>query len=353
MHPLLKNWKNIVLLLLFWLPVIGSIITLNVLLNNVGWLQSAILLGPALLVELPVLLSTWYICRALQLDENNIFTVILRQSGSAILFNGIWLQLTMIYSEVLVLVQHSESWRQLFNQALPLLIASGLFFYFLTILLNYLIIVLEKNKQSEKKALENQLLASQAELRSLRAKIHPHFLFNSFTALNTLIQTSPSKAGKVCLQLSDFLRYSLKYSEKEFVTVDEEIEHVNNYLGIEQIRLGQRLKVDLNIDDSTRKMKLLPFTLLPLVENAVKHGIQQSVLGGTLHIRLQALSEGLSVEVGNPIESNGHKVSGQGQGLRTLRQRLAVAYGRAIAVHISKNEKRFLVRIALPPAPVK
>ncbi len=343
MHPFLNQPKKLLLVILVWLPIIVSFISVESSISGTPWLHSALLFGPMLFLELFILLSTWYVCRTIPLEARKIFNFIFKHGGTALVMNAIWLQITMMYSETLVLINVSEVWREYFNRAFPLLLATGVLFYFLACLFHYLLVALENSRQAEQEVIESHLLASRAELDSLKLTIHPHFLFNSLTALSTLTMTSAEKANQMCIQLSDFLRYSLQYGKNEFVTVQDELNHIKNYLGVEQVRLGNRLK-----SDDALKIKILPFALLPLIENAVKHGIQEQVLGGTIFMDVQVEQDNLRVMVRNPFEQKPNHSKSEGHGLKILQQRLDAVYkGKANILTNTQNGK-FSVTINLP-----
>lgn len=348
MHPFFNQPKKIITVILVWLPIIVSFVSVESSISGTPWLHSAILFGPMLFLELFILLSTWYVCRTIPLEPRKIFNFIFKHGGTALVMNAIWLQITMMYSETLVLINVSEIWREYFNRAFPLLLATGILFYFLACLFHYLLVAQENSRLAEQEIIQSHLLASRAELESLKSTIHPHFLFNSLTALSTLTMTSAEKAHKMCIQLSDFLRYSLQYGKNEFVTVKDELNHIKNYLGVEQVRLGNRLKLKFDISDDTLKIKILPFALLPLIENAVKHGIQEQVLGGTIFMDVHIEHDKLHVTVRNPFEKMISKSRTEGHGLKTLQQRLDAVYKDQANIFTNSQNGQFSVSLNLP-----
>ena len=126
-------------------------------------------------------------------------------------------------------------------------------------------------------------LATEAELRALRAQINPHFLFNALTTIGYLIQTSSSRALATLMRLTELLRRVLKNSG-EFVTLGEELDLVESYLDIERARFEERLTVNLAVPVHLRAVRVPALLLQPLVENAVKHGIAPNRAGGTVSI---------------------------------------------------------------------
>jgi two-component system LytT family sensor kinase len=255
----------------------------------------------------------------------------------------------LIYSRIISDLSENHAWRDMYPGALPLLFATGLFLYFTFSLIYYMVLALDRGRKAEHKVLENQLSASAAELSSLRASIHPHFLFNSLTSLSALTRKSPELAQKMCLQLADFLRYSLNYGKREWVEVKDELEHIEDYLGIEKTRLGERLDVTTTVDPDSEEAMLPPFTLLPLVENAVKHGFQPSLEPGTMAITIKKNPKTLVIEVKNPFEQGAAvKRDEGGHGLRDLQKRLLNTYSGEAELKISKDMGTFKATLRLP-----
>jgi LytS/YehU family sensor histidine kinase len=262
--------------------------------------------------------------------------------------NAIWLHAAMLYSEFLNMIYNTTQWGTQFDKIFPVLMVIGFFVYFLSAMLSYLLLAIEQTRLIEQRALQSQLKASQAELRFLKATIHPHFLFNSLTALGTLTRTSTEKAQIVCQQLADFLRYSLTFSNKDFVTINEELNHINNFLGVEKIRMGRRLQTSFTIDDALLDQKILSFSLQPLIENAIKHGIEPSLDGGTISMTIQNADEFIFINISNPKGQNGHTVESTGHGLANLKSRLSKTYKDEAKILIHDGEKAFSVKLYLP-----
>ena len=159
-------------------------------------------------------------------------------------------------------------------------------------------------------------LVSQAELRALQSQINPHFLFN---ALNTLYGTIPresSAARRMVLNLADIFRYFLQ-SDKTFVTLAEEMQIVRAYLEVEQSRLGDRLAVQIDVDDAALPVPIPVLSIQPLVENAIKHGVAQRTEPGFVHIAAIHGRDGLRVTVENSGAPRGSTVPGAGWGSKT------------------------------------
>jgi len=135
---------------------------------------------------------------------------------------------------------------------------------------------------------EMRKLAAEAELRALRAQVNPHFLFNALTTIGYLIQTAPERALATLMRLSGLLRGVLRSGE-EFVTIGEELDLIEAYLDIERARFEDRLRVHIDVPWELRRIRIPALVIQPLVENAIKHGISESLSGGEVRIsaRLQ------------------------------------------------------------------
>jgi two-component system LytT family sensor kinase len=180
----------------------------------------------------------------------------------------------------------------------------------------------------------------EAELRALRAQINPHFLFNSLNTIAALISLEPEKAEKFTVRLAKVFRYVLLHADQPLSAIDEEMDFLRTYLEIEQIRFGERLLVEFDVDSSVAHTAIPSLILQPLVENAIKHGIAPKV--GSSRILVQAKRRDrmvlLSVEddgiglfpngkqIARPLSETG---SGMGVGLQNVRERLHTMYGTA------------------------
>jgi len=181
-------------------------------------------------------------------------------------------------------------------------------------------------------------LKTEAELKSLQAQIHPHFIFNALNTITSLIRQEPAKAKDLLLNLATFLRYSLK-KEKE-ITLREELSYVEAYLSIEQARYRDKLTVNYYIEPAVDLDILVPpFTIQPLVENAVKHGLRPKLEGGEILIKLLDKEDSIVISVednGVGINHSLNRLSdrGSGLGLYLVNERLKRFYGEESALHI-------------------
>lgn len=187
-------------------------------------------------------------------------------------------------------------------------------------------------------------LATEAELRALRAQINPHFLFNALTTLGYLIQTSPDRAQETLMRLTTLLRTVLRHSDGEFTTIGEELELIESYLEIERARFEERLRVHIDVAEDARTLRIPSLLIQPLVENAIKHGVSPSRTGGDIFIEIhcEAQPGGAGKRCRIRVRDTGAGASEielahgrrRGVGLATIEQRIARHYGEAANLRI-------------------
>ncbi len=189
---------------------------------------------------------------------------------------------------------------------------------------------------------------ARARLQALQARIHPHFLFNALNTIASLIHSRPHQAEDAVLDLADMLRSALAYQER--ITLDAELELTRRYLAIESLRLGDRLRVDWQVDSDLPLELPTPALLLqPLVENAIYHGIQPLPEGGTLSIRIERQPTLLRITIGNPRPPQGTPTRpGQGIAQQNIRQRLQLAYNAVNPLEIVATPERYQISFAIP-----
>lgn len=189
---------------------------------------------------------------------------------------------------------------------------------------------------------------ARSRIQALQARIRPHFLFNSMNTIASLTQTAPIKAEKAVLDLADLFRASLGHQDK--VTLREELDFTKRYINIEELRLGNRLKIELHLQDNTSLSTLIPALILqPLVENAIYHGVEPLTDGGTVRIDIESTARELILTITNPkpLERDPLR-SGNKMAQDNIRQRLQLAYGDQSKMKIRESDKDYSVSFNIP-----
>jgi LytS/YehU family sensor histidine kinase len=227
----------------------------------------------------------------------------------------------------------------------------GVLLYLLAAALHYVIDAFEVSRQAETEALRFQVLSREAELRALRAQIHPHFLFNSLNSISALVTAQPEEARRLCILLGDFLRRSLTLGTRDRVSLSEELSLAEDLLAIEKVRFGARLRYESRVEEAVRDWPVPPLVLQPLVENAVTHGIAQCLDGGTVRVEARNHGGRLRVVIDNPCDADGPRRKGTGIGLENVKRRLAALYGREAGLSTVAEGGMFHVEVEIPAAP--
>jgi LytS/YehU family sensor histidine kinase len=293
-------------------------------------------------------LSAWWICRTHPLSRTSTARVVRVHLGAAL-------------QAAAVLGATSAIWGVAFARMLPDTVARsaivadafammvvGIPLFLLSSVLHYLALSFEASREAERRVLESELGAREAELRALRAQLNPHFLFNSLNSINALIGSDPEGARRMCEGLGDFLRRTLALGARDDVALGEELELVDRYLAIEQVRFGERLRVRRQCPPELLAARIPPLLLQPLVENAIKHGIATLVEGGAVTITARQGRDGLVITVENPVDSDAPRRSGANLGLENVRRRLHAFGASAARLHAESDGERFLVTLTLP-----
>jgi hypothetical protein len=184
-------------------------------------------------------------------------------------------------------------------------------------------------QERDRRALELTTSLSQAKLQALRLQLQPHFLFNTLNAISTLVHTDPDRADEMIVNLSEMLRLSLAVGEQE-VPLRREIEILDRYLQIEQMRLGERLRVERAIEPTVLDARVPPLLLQTIVENAIRHGIEPRAAPGTVRVSAAKAGERLRLLIaddGIGLASSGRFSERRGVGLANTESRLAELYG--------------------------
>ncbi|MCB9448547.1 MAG: histidine kinase [Flavobacteriales bacterium] len=240
----------------------------------------------------------------------------------------------------------------LFEHTVPLRFA----FFFVVIgafmLLDRLLHYQRAQDESNERRLNLEKLGKEAELSSLRQQLQPHFLFNTLNSVSSLISIQPEEARSMIHKLSDFLRGTVKKNDGQFVDLASELNQLNLYLDIEKVRFGHRLNTEAEQDEAALPMMLPPLLLQPLVENAIKFGLYDTV--GTVTIRITARAEKgyLVITIRNPFDAETARPrQGTGFGLTSVQRRLYLLFARNDLLQTRADKDTFTVTVKIPQRP--
>ena len=338
MHPILQNWRSSLLYLVAWMPlgaVLGLLVSVS---GKLTALETAAIIVPVTTILAFVCLAPWYACRALPLKSAGTFRLFGQHVLAAMVVSGAVLLVARITASTLTDVRPGLDER--LRAADPVLAVMVAMIYLLSIAMHYVVIEAQTSRRSE-------LLAREAQLRALKAQVNPHFLFNSLNSISALTASDPMRAREMCILLADFLRTSLRLGERASIPFRDEIELTRMYLGVEQVRFGQKLQIALDVEPACADCEVPALLIQPLVENAVKHGIALLDQGGEILMLARMGKDGLRFAIENPYDPAA-PASRSGIGLANVRQRLEARYGTAARIEVEASADVYRVTLTLP-----
>lgn len=232
------------------------------------------------------------------------------------------------------------------------LVLSGGFSYFILFfiwnLIYFMYHYVTKSRKQQLDTLRLESLVKELELKTIKAHINPHFIFNSLNSIRALVDENPQRARKAVTELSNILRSSMHVEKTETVSLERELNIVKDYLALENMRFEDRLKVVYEIDEDTLDQPVPPMMLQTLVENAIKHGISRQINGGVVKVMSGFRDEFHELVVQNSGQLNG-KINTEGFGISSTTNRLGLLYGSRAKFEIRQiNGSLVEARVLIP-----
>ena len=348
MHPILGRPSRLAAYLAIWIPLGILLAALLALQGALGWADALLVAVPLSVAFGFLSLSAWYVTGGSPVERVGAARVAISAIASAFLSSAVWLLLARGWMGLIVSLAHRGDVQGSFRTGAPTLFGFGFLAYLLAMAVSYLLAAFSVSRGAERRGLELQVLAREAELRALRAQIDPHFLFNSLQSISALTTADPAAARRMCLLLADFLRDTLALGARKRIALSSELALARRFLAIEQVRFGDRLRVAVEAPSDAEACEVPPLLLQPLVENAVTHGVAHMLEGGTVTIRVEKRPTSLVVAVENPCDADRPAGRGTGLGLRNVRERLQSEYADEAVLQAGESNGRFVARLELP-----
>jgi signal transduction histidine kinase len=354
MHPILARGGRRALYLGLWAFV--GLLMAGVLAaqSTLGWADAALVALPLATTFSFVCLSAWYVVRGMPLATTAAVRIATTAITAALISSAGWVVIARGWTGFVARRSGIPNPDAVWSDLQPVLLGFGVLLYLLAIAVSYMVAAFEASQEAQRRGLQVQVLAREAELRSLRAQIDPHFLFNSLHSISALTAVDSQGARRMCLLLADFLRDSLALGAETRITVEQEFALIERFLAIERIRYGDRMTVAVSAGNAGR-CQIAPLLLQPIVENAVTHGIAHALEGGTITVSAEHAGGTLTITVENPCDPDRPRRAGGGLGLANVRARLRALHGGEAWVTTAEDDQAWTVRIAMPavsdPAP--
>ena len=348
MHPLLDDARRLAAYVAAALPLAAVVVLLLTRGPQALPMAAAAWIGGVLAAAAVVLLlPVWFVCRVQPFDATPA-SRLAATHGMGALVTGIAWSYVGTGAARLLDSGAGAPLPDLYRAHVPALVAGGALLYLVSAAFHYMLLAVEAAQRAEKGAMELAVLAREAELRALKAQVHPHFLFNSLNSISSLTASDPARAREMCVLLAEFFRRSLAFGDKGSVPLSEELEVARTYLAIEGHRFGSRLVVEEAIEPAGAACAVPPLLLQPLVENAIRHGIATCTEGGVLRLAARTEDGRLHMTVENPFDPDAPARPGVGLGLSNVRGRLRARYGDAARLEAHRTHDRFRVTLQIP-----
>jgi two-component system, LytTR family, sensor kinase len=228
--------------------------------------------------------------------------------------------------------------------------ADQIFLYAAIVVAAHAYAYLKRVRTQERERYEYQQALATSELQALKMQLHPHFLFNTLHGIATLVDSDPKSSKDMILKLSSLLRTALDRSSADLIPLEDELKFVREYLDLEKMRFGSRLRIEWLVAAGTRRLLVPQMILQPLVENAIRHGVASIREGGWIEIAVNLDNGNLTIKVRNNVGEKTSKPSnGTGVGMRNAEARLRYLYSGDASVHLAVDEDRIAtVSLTLP-----
>jgi len=287
-------------------------------------------------------------CRTAPLESTPAWRLLATHLTAAVLLTFFWVKIGGIVAHQMATLPSWQDTYPQYSDRAVLLYGAGIFYYVLSVAVNYALIAQKQSKQAQERILESTMRAQEAELAALKAQINPHFLYNSLNSISALTSIDPARARDMCVSLADFLRLTLGMGEKSVIPLREELGLLEKYCAIERVRFGDRLTLKEDVNDETKDCLVPPLLLQPLFENAVVHGIAQMPEGGWICLHAARKGDRLSLVVENSWDPEAGSSRKNGVGLKNVQRRLEARYGYDAQLQANAEDNVFRVKLQFP-----
>lgn len=291
-------------------------------------------------------LSFWYSTKFISFEVYSTIKIVTNHITASFFSAGIWVFvgywiLSNIFNDnriYLNFLYDSLVWRFFI----------GMLYYLVIVAVIYVIIYYGNFQEKVLKEAELKALVKEAELKSLKYQINPHFIFNALNSISALTITEPELARKMTIDLSSFLRKTLNSNEIQKSSLIDELNNAKLYLDIEKIRFGDKFTYQEKMDEDCASIEVPSMILQPIFENAIKHGVYESIEPVTINFNCEELDEYMKITITNNYDEESVPHKGEGIGMANIQSRLRMIYNQDNLLKFSKNNGVFTVTIFIP-----
>ena len=338
------------LYILAWVPL--AVLYAVVLASQRGIAVSDALWGAALSIGIAAVLgaAAWWLSTRIRYERTHRARFLIAHALLALAYGGV---LTTTIAISIRVNAPIDNYDRFMREAFGWQLIYGVALYGVVVGISYAVQAAGRLREEERRAARAEALRIDAELRALRAQLNPHFLFNALHSITALVRVDPAGGERALEEFAALLRYVLDVNRErnEEVSLEAELGFVRTYLALERLRLADRLRVVEEIDPDALECLVLAFSLQPLVENAIRHGIAPRAGPGTLRLAANVVDDEMVLEVADdgPGAETTRVAQAPGLGLAAVRQRLETRWGTEARMEIvTAPHNGFLVRLRMP-----
>ncbi|MFH0736581.1 MAG: histidine kinase [bacterium] len=345
-NPLLKNLYTFLSYITVWILLILVQFILLIVSSNIS-INYSIYDSLIFNIIFSVIgLNLWFPVKFISFENNSAFRILINHTVGALAVSAFWVAFSYtIINSFVTLSAYEKVF--LFN-SLFVRFLIGILYYIIIVSVNYIIIYY--NNFKEKVTNENQLqnLVKEAELKTLKYQINPHFIFNSLNSISSLTLSNPQKAQEMTIKLSSFIRSTLAKTDNQFVKLLDELSNVRLYLEIEKVRFEGKFDYIETIVNNCLDINVPTMLLQPLFENAIKHGVYESLEKVIIKFNCSIDKEYLKIIISNNFDIDAVHRKGEGIGIKNIKNRLQLIYKQDNLLTVRKQDGVYTATIFIP-----
>jgi len=352
-NPFVKNKNSFFAYSLVWIILIAAHYFILDIVIGLNWYPALIDSLVFNFLYFAIGLSLWYPTKFISFENFSPLKILINHIAAAIMASGVWVLLGYFILTTLFDIPNESKDSEIFYdqflfQSLIWRFVIGIVFYTVIISINYIIVYYSNFNEKILKEAELKSLVKEIEIKSLKYQINPHFIFNSLNSISSLTISDPQKAQEMTIKLSSFLRNTLSKNETQTLPLVDELANVQLYLDIEKIRFDERFDFSIDLSDKALSQEVPSMILQPLFENAIKHGVYESIEKVNIKLYCKEEKDYIKLTVENNFDPDAVTRKGEGIGLKNIQSRLKLIYDQDNLLTIRKSNNTFQANIFIP-----
>ena len=290
-------------------------------------------------------ISFWYMTNFVTFENSPATKIITNHLAAAVVTSALWVTISFMILRSLI---ESGTYMMFLEKSIVWRFLISILYYFVIAAFNYVIIYYNNFREKVLRETELNALVKEAELTSLKYQINPHFIFNSLNSVSSLTISNPKKAQEMTIKLSEFMRKTLSRNDTQTIKLADELTNVNIYIDIEKVRFDDKFEFHNLLTDDCLNLEVPNMILQPLFENAIKHGVYESLTKVDILLKCDSEKDYYKITVENDFDPEALPRKGEGIGMKNISNRLKLIYKQDNLLKHEIKENRFIVYLYIP-----